>query len=69
MSLYYETSTLLTAPNSHTGSLKSRIFNRPAGKSSPGQIYALVTEVSKWSSILKEVIDKAGVLALEPKVF
>jgi putative methyltransferase len=68
MSLYYEASTILTTPSNFTGSLKSRIFKNPNGKSSPAQVYALVTEASKWSPILKEVIDKAGILALEPRV-
>ena len=68
MSLYYETATLLSSTDNPGGSLKSRVYNHPFLKSSPPQIYALITEASKWWPILKEVIDHAGILALEPKV-
>lgn len=69
MSLYYEAAEFLAAPNNAGGSLKSRIFNKKELKSQPAQIYALVIETCKWSSILKEVIERTTLLALEKKVY
>jgi len=69
MSLYYDAADILTAPNNAGGSLKSRIFGSKTLKSQPTQIYALVIEACKWSSILKEVIERADLLSLERKVY
>jgi putative methyltransferase len=69
MSLYYDASTILTSTaNNQGGSFKSRIYNSKSIKASPAQIYALVTEASKWDILLKEVIENAGLLPSEPKV-
>lgn len=68
MSLYYETATLLTNPAGTGGSFKARIFKAKELKSKPGQIYALVAEASKWSVVLKGVIERCGVLSAEKKV-
>jgi hypothetical protein len=68
MSLYYETATILANPDKTGGSFKARIFKKKDLKSSPGQIYALVAEASKWSIVLKDVIEKCGLLAEEKKV-
>ncbi|KAI7972953.1 hypothetical protein EIK77_001527 [Talaromyces pinophilus] len=69
MSLYYDTSTILTSSsNNQGGSFKSRIYNSKSLKASPVQIYALVTEASKWDILLKEVIENAGILSSESKV-
>lgn len=68
MSLYYETATLLTNPSGVGGSFKARIFKAKELKSKPGQIYALVAESSKWSIVLKGVVEKCGVLGAEKKV-
>lgn len=68
MSLYYEAADLLTAPTNAGGSLKSRIFSKKDLKSQPGQIYALAIESCKWSSVLKEVVEKSEILRLEHKV-
>ena len=62
MSLYYE-----SAPFLRQDSLKSRVFSAQL-KSKPKQVYALVSEASKWSSILTEVIEKSQILTLERKV-
>jgi putative methyltransferase len=67
MSLYYDAASLLMNPEDVGGSFKSRVYNSRL-KSSPAQIYALVTEASKWDILLKEVIENAGILPLEPKV-
>ena len=68
MSLYYEAASILT-DQSGGGSLKSRIYNDPSKlKSRPAQLYALITETGKYDAFLKEVIDSAGILKLEPKV-
>ncbi|EED22354.1 NOL1/NOP2/sun domain protein, putative [Talaromyces stipitatus ATCC 10500] len=69
MSLYYDASTVLTSSsNNQGGSFKSRIYNSKSLKASPAQIYALVTEASKWDILLKEVIENAGILSSEPKL-
>lgn len=68
MSLYYDAVSVLTAPSSTGGSFKSRIYSSRNLKSSPAQIYALVSEASKWDILLKEVIEAAGILKHEPKV-
>lgn len=68
MSLYYEAADLLTAPTNAGGSLKSRIFSNKELKSQPAQIYALAIESCKWSSVLKEVVERAEILRLEYKV-
>lgn len=69
MSLYYEAAAILANTESKGGSLKNRIFGKKDLKSSPGAIYALVAETTKWSVVLKEVIEKSGILKLEKKVF
>ena len=51
-----------------SGSLKSRVFSAKNLKSKPTQVYALVAEGSKWSPILKEVVEKSQLLTLEKKV-
>ncbi|KAL4977412.1 S-adenosyl-L-methionine-dependent methyltransferase [Aspergillus desertorum] len=68
MSLYYDAASILTAPSSAGGSFKSRLYNSRNLKASPAQIYALITEAAKWDILLKEVIDQAGILKLEPKL-
>lgn len=70
MSLYYDAATVLSSSTTDQGgSFKSRIYNSKSLKASPAQIYALVTEASKWDILLKEVIEHAGILSLESKVF
>ncbi|RDW89825.1 rRNA (cytosine-C5-)-methyltransferase RCM1 [Aspergillus mulundensis] len=68
MSLYYDAVSILTAPSSTGGSFKSRLYNSRNLKASPAQVYALIIEASKWDILLKEVIDQAGILKLEPKL-
>lgn len=68
MSLYYEAATILANPDNIGGSLKSRIYKQKDLKSTPGQIFALIAEASKWSVVLKDVIEKCGLLAAEKKV-
>ncbi|KAJ6078284.1 hypothetical protein N7467_008037 [Penicillium canescens] len=67
MSLYFDAVAILTAPSSG-GSFKSRIYSARNLRATPAQIYALTTEAAKWDSVLAEVIDKAGILALERKL-
>lgn len=66
MSLYFDAASILTSPSTG-GSFKSRIYSSRS-KASPAQIYALITETSKWDVLLKEVIENAGILSLEHKV-
>ncbi len=68
MSLYHETAAILSAPASEGGNLRTRVFGHKALKSPPSQIYALASESCKWSSILQEVIENAGMLQIEKKV-
>ncbi|KAL4960234.1 rRNA (cytosine-C5-)-methyltransferase RCM1 [Aspergillus stella-maris] len=68
MSLYYDAVSVLTAPNSTGGSFKSRLYSSRNLKANPAQVYALITEAAKWDVLLKEVIDQAGILKLEPKL-
>lgn len=67
MSLYFDAVTILTEP-SPGGSFKSRIYSARNLRASPAQIYALITEASKWDRVLAEVIEHADILSLERKV-
>lgn len=69
MSLYYEAATILANSDNVGGSLKSRIYNKKDLKSTPGQLFALIAETSKWSLVLKDVIEKCKLLAEEKKVY
>jgi hypothetical protein len=69
MSLYYDAASFLSPASSREGSLKSRIFKAGSHlKSNPATIYALLSETTKYDTLLAEVIDNAGILALESKV-
>ncbi|KAM4054695.1 16S rRNA methyltransferase rsmB/F domain-containing protein [Hirsutella rhossiliensis] len=68
MSLYHEAAQVLSAPSAEGGSLKSRIFGRKDIKSHPNQLYALVLETSKWSPVVKEVIEATELLKHERKL-
>lgn len=68
MSLYFDAVSVLTDRSSHAGSFISRVHNAQNRKSSPGQVYALISECAKFDIALKEVIENAGILPLEPKV-
>ena len=68
MSLYHEAAGIVTGPSTHGGSLKSRIFGNKDLKSPPAQVYALALESSKWSGVLKEVVEKSELLQKERKV-
>ncbi|KAK8152868.1 S-adenosyl-L-methionine-dependent methyltransferase [Phyllosticta citrichinensis] len=68
MSLYYEAASVIENANKKGGSLKSRIFGDKSLKSNKASIFALVTESTKWSPILKDVVEKSGILGLEKKL-
>ncbi|KAF1830443.1 hypothetical protein BDW02DRAFT_650637 [Decorospora gaudefroyi] len=68
MSLYYEAAAILANSDNIGGSLKSRIYNKKDLKSTPGQLFALIAESSKWSVVLKDVIEKCRLLAEERKL-
>lgn len=68
MSLYHETAGIVVGPSTHGGSLKSRIYGKKDLKSPPAQVYALAFESSKWSGVLKEVVENARLLQNEKKV-
>ena len=69
MSLYYEGAKIVSQHDAPLGTLKSRIFGgAKALKAPPKQLYALVSQASKWSSILSEVVERAALLAHERKL-
>jgi putative methyltransferase len=68
MSLYFDAVSVLTDSLTNGGSFKNRIYNSKTLKSPPAQVYALITQCSKFDVALKEVIENAGILPLEPKV-
>ncbi|KAL9062815.1 MAG: hypothetical protein Q9157_008609 [Trypethelium eluteriae] len=68
MSLYYETATILENKSHTDGSLKSRIYSNKELKSSPVSVYALASNATRWAEILKEVIDRSGLLGVERKL-
>ncbi|KAK4137825.1 S-adenosyl-L-methionine-dependent methyltransferase [Trichocladium antarcticum] len=68
MSLYHEAAGIVTGPSTHGGSLKSRTFGNKDLKSPPAQVYALALESSKWSGVLKEVVEKTELLQKERKL-
>jgi 25S rRNA (cytosine2278-C5)-methyltransferase len=68
MSLYLETAAAITNEEKSGGSLKSRIYANKKTKHPAAQIYALACESTKWSPILKEVVEKSQVLGHEKKV-
>ena len=67
MALYYDAASVLSSDRSQ-GSLKSRIYGASTLKSSPAQVYALISETAKRDIFLKEVLDNAQLLHNEPKV-
>lgn len=68
MSLYYEAASILQNEENTGGSLTSRIYGKKGLKSKPTAIYALLTEATKWSTVLTDVVEKSGILKLEKKV-
>jgi putative methyltransferase len=68
MSLYYEAASVLANTSNAGGSLKSRIYNNKELKTTPAQLFALISEASKWSLVLKGVVERCGVLGAEKKV-
>ncbi|KAL1632753.1 hypothetical protein SLS58_011349, partial [Diplodia intermedia] len=68
MSLYYEAAAILENADNTGGSLTSRIYGKKGLKSKPAAIYALVTEATKWSAVLKHVVEISGILKLEKKL-
>lgn len=68
MSLYYEAASILQNQDNVGGSLTSRIYGKKGLKSKPTAIYALVSESTKWSAVLKDVVENSGILKLEKKV-
>lgn len=68
MSLYYDAAALLDSRDVANASLKSRVFGNKTLKSPPVAVYALVSEATKWSNVLKEVIERSDLVKLERKV-
>ena len=68
MSLYNEAASFIDPHHAATGSLKSRIYASKGLKNKPSHIFALGSESFKWSTVISEVIERAGILELENKV-
>ncbi len=68
MSLYYEAAASIEAARRANESIKAHIYASKELRSSPPQIFALVTQATKWSPILKGVIEKSELLSTERKV-
>lgn len=69
MALYQEAASIVENAESRNGSLKSVIYsNKASYRSNATVLFALISEVSKWDVVLKEVIDNTGLLSQEPKV-
>ena len=68
MSLYYETAAILENKNRVGGSLKSRVYGNKDLRSSLISIYALASKATQWADVLKDVIERSGLLSLERKV-
>ncbi|KAK7562476.1 S-adenosyl-L-methionine-dependent methyltransferase, partial [Phyllosticta citricarpa] len=62
MSLYYEAANAIENPDKKGGSLKSRIFGNKTLKSNKAAIFALVTESTKWSPVLKDLTPLLAIL-------
>ncbi|RVX72027.1 hypothetical protein B0A52_04625 [Exophiala mesophila] len=68
MALYYDAATVL-GTDLQVGSLKSRVYDGSLSlQSKPAHLYALISETAKYDTFLSEVINNAGILALEPKL-
>ena len=65
MSLYFEAAKIIDEKSAV--SLKTRVYGNKALKN-PGGVFALVSEATKWSQVLAEVIEKSGILGIERKV-
>ncbi|KAL1296730.1 hypothetical protein AAFC00_000200 [Neodothiora populina] len=68
MSLYFEAAAILSNTEAKGGSLKNRIFGKKDLKSPPGAVYAVIAEATKWSSVLKEVVERSEILKHEKKL-
>lgn len=68
MSLYYEAAKVLQDIADGSQPLKQRVYNDKSLKSSPGAVFALVSEAAKWSPVLSEVVVNSGILGVEKKV-
>jgi 25S rRNA (cytosine2278-C5)-methyltransferase len=68
MSLYYEAARHLENPTKLGGSLKSRVFGDKSLKHPAASVYALATKTVRWSPVLKEVVERTGLLKAERKV-
>jgi putative methyltransferase len=67
MSLYHEASQVLENIRKNGGSIKSVVLKK-TWKSDSKALFALATKASKWSEILKEVLENSGVLKAEKQV-
>lgn len=68
MSLYYEAVKFLQRPTGSDESLASVVYRAKDLKTKPVQVYALISEATKWSSVLSNVIDSTDLLKQERKV-
>ena len=68
MSLYYDAVNILVRPAGSDESLATTVHRAPNLKTKAGQVYALVSEATKWSSVLSGIIERTEILKHEKKV-
>lgn len=68
MSLYHEAAAILDTVAKGQTSLKTEVFGKKGWKSDQKTLFALCSEAAKWSAVLKELVEKSGVLGLERTV-
>jgi len=68
MSLYHEAAAILDSVGKGQTSLKTEVFGRKTWKSDQKTLFALTSEAAKWSSVLKEVVEKSKCLGVERTV-
>lgn len=68
MSLYHEAAAILDTVNKGQTSLKAEVFGKKTWKSDQKTLFALTSEAAKWSSVLKEVVERSQCLQVERTV-
>lgn len=68
MSLYYDAVNFLVRPAGSDESLATILHRASSAKTKASQVYALVSEATKWSSVLSGIIEQTEILKHEKKV-
>ncbi|MCJ1443615.1 MAG: hypothetical protein MMC23_004114 [Stictis urceolatum] len=68
MSLYYDAASIILDSSKSDSSLKAKVYGSKKIKRSPAQVYALISETSKWNEVLNEVVERSQLLSHERKL-